>query len=253
MSSTSTSGRAIAVGALRQLERGAGGPSSPGAASRCRRRGRPRPDCARRTRHLPRVVARVPLLLVGRIVLLVDHDQPEIAHRREHGRPGADADHRLARAQPVPLVAALAGRQPGVKERHADRRTAAANLETVCGARAISGTSTIVPRPRAERRLGSRQVHLRLPRSGHAVEQELGVLGSVDRAGDRAERRRLRGVERRPARPGAHVDDRGTPRALRRPKLHHPTRLHPPKSGEIGAGGLEPTGSRARPRRPRAQ
>ena len=69
------------------------------------------------------------------------------------------------------------------------------------------------------------------------------MLGSVDRAGDRAERRRLRGVERRPARPGAHVDDRGTPRALRRPKLHHPTRLHPPKSGEIGTGGLEPTGS----------
>ena len=46
------------------------------------------------------VVARVGVLLVGRLVLLVDHDQPEVGDRREQGRARADHDRRLAAHDP---------------------------------------------------------------------------------------------------------------------------------------------------------
>ena len=65
------------------------------------------------------VVAGVALLLVGGIVLLVDHDQAEVADRREDGGAGADADARLAAAQAPPLVVALAGRERRVQDREA--------------------------------------------------------------------------------------------------------------------------------------
>ena len=44
---------------------------------------------------------------------------------------------------------------------------------TICGVSAISGTSTIAPRPCCERRLGRAQVDLGLARAGHAVQQTL--------------------------------------------------------------------------------
>jgi hypothetical protein len=59
-------------------------------------------------RHRAGVVAGIALLLVGAVVLLVDDDQPEVVERCEHGRARADADARLAAAQPPPLVVALA-------------------------------------------------------------------------------------------------------------------------------------------------
>src|SRR5262249_22757334 len=49
------------------------------------------------------VVARIALLLVGGVVLLVDHDQTWVGDRREDGGARPDADPRLARAQPPPL------------------------------------------------------------------------------------------------------------------------------------------------------
>ncbi len=48
-------------------------------------------------------------------MLLVDHDQAEVADRREDRRAGPDADPRLARAQTHPLVEARARRQSRVK------------------------------------------------------------------------------------------------------------------------------------------
>ena len=230
-------GQRDAVGALRQLEPGQAVP-----ALRTRRRAAADEDGPGRLRatgrHLPRVVARIPLLLVGGVVLLVHHDQPGIANRREHGRPGADAHPRLARVQAMPLVAALAGREPGVKQGHV---VAEPRREPGDGLRREGdlGNQHDGAAAAGQHGLGGRQVHLRLAGSGHAVEQELGVLGSVDGVGDRAERRRLSRVERRPARPGSHVDDRRTPRALRRPQLHQPARPHPPKRRGVGAGRLK--------------
>ena len=80
----------------------------------------------------PGVVARVALVLVGRVVLLVDHDQPEVGDRREHGRARADGDPRLAGAQPPPLVVALALAERRVQQRH---RVAEARLEARDGLR----------------------------------------------------------------------------------------------------------------------
>ncbi len=42
---------------------------------------------------------------------------------------------------------------------------------TICGVSAISGTSTITPRPCVERRRGGAQVDLGLARAGDAVQQ----------------------------------------------------------------------------------
>ena len=81
-------------------------------------------------------------------MLLVDHDQPEVVERREHGRARADAHARLAAAQPPPLVVALALRQPRVQHRHASPKRST-KRPAVCGVSAISGTSTIAERPRS--------------------------------------------------------------------------------------------------------
>ena len=50
-------------------------------------------------------------------MLLVDDDQADVGERREHRRARPDADARLARAQPEPLVVALALTEPRVQHR----------------------------------------------------------------------------------------------------------------------------------------
>ena len=64
------------------------------------------------------VVARVALVLVGGVVLLVDHDQPEVRDRREHRGAGTDAHPGVALAQPAPLGVALGLGEAGVEHRH---------------------------------------------------------------------------------------------------------------------------------------
>ena len=59
-------------------------------------------------RHVAPVVARRLVLLVGRLVLLVDDDEAQVAHRREDGRAGADHHPRLAGGQRQPAVEPLA-------------------------------------------------------------------------------------------------------------------------------------------------
>ena len=62
------------------------------------------------------VVARRRVLLVGRLVLLVDDDEAGVGERREERRPGADDHVRLAPADEVPLVEALARREARVED-----------------------------------------------------------------------------------------------------------------------------------------
>ena len=79
-------------------------------------------------------------------MLLVDDDQPEVAQRREDRRARADAHARLAAAQPLPLVVALA--QPELRVQHRDASPKrSSKRRAVCGVSAISGTSTIAERP----------------------------------------------------------------------------------------------------------
>ena len=63
------------------------------------------------------MVARRLAVLVARLVLLVDHDEAEVAHRREDGRARADGDPALAPAQQPPGIGALAVGEPAVQHR----------------------------------------------------------------------------------------------------------------------------------------
>ena len=62
-----------------------------------------------------------PVALVGRVVLLVHHDQADVRQRREQGRPRPDDEVRLAGADPAPLVGALPVAQGGVHDGDPDR------------------------------------------------------------------------------------------------------------------------------------
>ena len=57
---------------------------------------------------IARVVARRFLLLVGSLVLFIDHDESEVFERREDGTPRADHDPRATGLNLVPLVVPLA-------------------------------------------------------------------------------------------------------------------------------------------------
>jgi len=135
------------------------------------------------------VVARVPLVLVGAVVLLVDHDQPDVAQRREHrrARPHADAGLAAAQAQPLLLAFALAK----ARMEHGDD-VAEAGLEAAhrLWRQPDLGHEDDRPAPRGQSRLNRPQVHLGLARPGHTVEQE-----ALGRAMARLSERAKHGIE----------------------------------------------------------
>ena len=146
--------------------------TSPAAASRSRRAKAPRrAPRSRSSATCRRVVARVALVLVGRVVLLVDHDQPEVADRREDGGARADRDPRLAACAAAATRRSARPRRARSAAARRCRRSARWKRPTVCGVSAISGTSTITPSPALERRGRRAQVDLGLARAGDAVEQ----------------------------------------------------------------------------------
>ena len=124
-------------------------------------------------------------------MLLVDDDQPESAQRREDGRARADADPRLARPQPRPLVVALAGRElrvqdgDGVAEARDEARHDLRRQRDL-------GDEHDHPAAARERRRGGPQVDLGLARAGDAVQQQ---PLARRRGHDRAQRRGLVGGE----------------------------------------------------------
>ncbi len=71
-------------------------------------------------RHGAGVVAWVRLLLVRGVVLLVDADEAQTAHRSEDRGPRADYDPRIASRDPLALVPPLRFGQAGMEQR--DRR-----------------------------------------------------------------------------------------------------------------------------------
>ena len=58
------------------------------------------------------------VLLVGAVVLLVDHDEAELGERREKRRARAQDDPRRARAEPFPLLVTLVRGEAGMENRH---------------------------------------------------------------------------------------------------------------------------------------
>ncbi len=69
-------------------------------------------------RQVARRVARAFLLLVARVVLLVDHDQPQRRHRREHRHARAQHDARRAAVRRQPAGQALRIRHAAVQRDH---------------------------------------------------------------------------------------------------------------------------------------
>ncbi len=182
----------------------------------------------RSLRDVAGVVARVALVLVGRVVLLVDHDQPEVAHRREDGRARADRDPRLAAPQPPPLVVALALAERRVQQRDG---VAEARLEAPDGLRRERDLRHEHDHARAalERRRGRAQVDLGLARAGDAVEQVRAARG------DRGDRAACSAVSSTAASACGHGQRRAPPVA--RPDRHQPARLEPPQRAEVAARG----------------
>ncbi len=140
------------------------------------------------------VVAGNLLLLVGRVVLFVDDDQAQVLDRGEDGRAGADDNARFAAADAIPLLGALVGGERGVQQGHAGaeggvqlRRhgRSEADLRDQQNGRAAG-------KPRT---LHGGQIHGRLARAGHAVQQAGAKALAVERSHNVPQRGLLSVVE----------------------------------------------------------
>ena len=138
-------------------------------------------------RDRPRVVARVGLLLVGRVVLLVDADQAEPGQRREDRGARADHDRRLAGGDPLALVTALCVGQRRVQDRHPVAEPRAKAAHGLRRERDL-GDEDDHAEPAAQRLAGRLEVDLGLPAPGGAVEQEMAsfVEGAPQRSSARS-------------------------------------------------------------------
>ena len=68
--------------------------------------------------HIPRMVARRRLRLIGVLLLFVQNHQPQVIEWGEHRRPRADRDGNFPAAHPFPFVQALGKREAAMKYRH---------------------------------------------------------------------------------------------------------------------------------------
>ena len=219
------------VGALAQLE-----PRQRVPGLRPRRGGADQQRGARPPRalggHAARVVARVALVLVGGVVLLVDHHEPEPLDGREHRRARPDRDPRLAGAQPPPLVVALALAERGVQQRDGVAEARLEAPDRLRGQRDLRHEHDHAL-PALERPRRGAQVDLGLARAGDAVQEVLAArldrpqrrrlrVGQLDRLVDRRPRQRLAPL-------GARLD------------RHQPALLEPPQR----ARGPRPPGPAA--------
>ena len=257
MSSTST------AGSERPSTRS--GSSIRSSSSQLSGRGVAEPSDQRRARaggaaagDLAGVVARVALLLVGGVVLLVDDDQarrPAIGREDRRARP--DADARLAVAQPMPLVAALAGAEPRVQDRDP---VAEAGDEARHRLRRHRDLRHEDDHPAAalERRLGGGEVDLGLARAGDPVQEQLAVRPPSRPATIRSTARALGGVELdRPAAAAPIAAPAGRRRTWRSAELDQAAALEPQQRVAADAGrgelaGAEPFGARPPAARARA-
>ena len=169
-------------------------------------------------RHRACVVARVGLLLVRRIVLLVDADDAEGGHRREHGRAGTHDHTCLTGCDPLALVAALRLCQRGVQYRNGVAEANAEPPERLRRERDL-GNEHDRPAPARERLLARADVHLRLAAARRSPEQHV-AAAPVEQLDDAVERPRLHVREPR----GGSLRCEG-PRRRRRAPLAAPLRV----------------------------
>ena len=169
-------------------------PLEPLPRLRPRRRGAEDRDRAFERRALrrdgARVVARIGLLLVRRVVLLVDADDAERRHRREHRRARTDDDRSLARRDPLALVAPLRLGQRGVQHGDAIAEAHAEAAERLRRERDLRHEHDRAAAAR-ERRLAGADVDLGLAAAGRAEQQDVAAV-AVEQLVDARERALLR-------------------------------------------------------------
>ena len=186
------------------------------------------------------VVARVALVLVGRVVLLVDDDEPHVGERREHGAARPDAHPRVAGAQPVPLVAALGGGELGVQDRDGVPEPIGEAGDDLRRQRDLGDKDDRRP-PACEHCRGRLEIDLGLARPRDPVQEQPLRLVVFQARFDLGERGGLLGGERwRGRRPGAHgvVGQGRAPGALR--EVDEALGLQTAQGGQVGTGRAGP-------------
>ena len=128
-------------------------------------------------------------------MLLVDDDQPDAPHRREHGRAGADDDARLAARDPVALVAPLRVAERGVQDRDPVAEPLAEAPDGLRGERDLRHEHDRPESP-LQRGAAGLEVHLGLAAPGRPLEQDVLADPLVERRHDELDGRALIGRER---------------------------------------------------------
>ena len=121
-------------------------------------------------RHVAGVIAHAVLLLVGRVVLLIDHDQPQIGIRQKQRRARADHHRDLARRNRGPGARALSRRDLGMPFRRTHAEALGEAVEELRGERDLrhQDQHLLV----APDRLGHRlEIDFGLARAGDAIDQ----------------------------------------------------------------------------------
>ena len=182
-------------------------------------------DMGAHHRHVAGMIMRAVLLLVGLVVLFIDHDEPEIGVGQKQRRARADHDRRLAGRDRRPIARARARRQFRMPFHRPHAEAPREAVEKLAGQRDLRHQDQRLPA--AADGLGDRlEIDLGLARAGDAVEQrdmEAAVGGErphgIDRAALLARKLRLRDMtDRAPAAAAAAASPR--PSAC----LHRPGR-----------------------------
>ena len=141
-------------------------------------------DMAAHHRHVAGVVAHAVLLLVGRIVLLIDHDQPEIGIGQEQRRARADHDRNFAAGDRPPSARAPARGELGMPFRRAGAEARGEAVEEGRGERDLRHQNEALPA--AADGVGDRlEIHFRLARAGDAVDQRHRIAAFCQRRFER--------------------------------------------------------------------
>ena len=111
------------------------------------------------------------VLFVGPLMLLVEHDEPQVRLRGEHCSAGANYHAVAALPHPVPLVEALASRQAAVDDGHTPGEPGREALDCLVGQRDLRDQH-YGPLADLQAVAHGVQVDLSLPAARHTLQQE---------------------------------------------------------------------------------
>ena len=135
-------------------------------------------------RHVAGVIMRALVLLVGLVVLLIDHDQPEIGVGQKQRRARAHHHLRVARRDRGPVAGAGARRQLGMPFQRPHPESRGKTIEELPGQRDLRHQDQRLFA--APDDFGDRlEIDFGLARAGDAVEQRHRIAALIDRGAQR--------------------------------------------------------------------